>query len=103
MKKFPIAEVEAGEVVARPVVTPSGVVLMQPGAVLTADLVGRLHQLGVEAVWLQGTGVDAEQVEKDLTALDRRFENHQQDPLMMELKAIVARCIRQGAADERDG
>ena len=87
--------------VGRPVVTPGGVVLMQPGAVLTEDLIARLLNLGVDIVWLQGSGPDAKRVETLLAELDQRFVGHDHDSLMMELKAVIANRIRQGAADDR--
>ncbi|HEY3380235.1 MAG TPA: hypothetical protein VGK32_00620 [Vicinamibacterales bacterium] len=102
MKKLRITEVEAGEVVARAVTTNSGVVLMQPGAVLTSDLISRLVNLGVDMIAVEGTGPDTKSVEVQLAELADRFTGHEQDPLMMELQAIIATRIRQGATDGCD-
>ncbi len=103
MKKLAITAVEPGQVVARPVSTPGGMVLMQPGAMLTSDLIARLLNLGVDQVWLEGVGPDAKPVDTLLAELQERFTGHEQDPLMMELQQVVASRIRQTCMDERDG
>lgn len=102
MKKVPIAEVEPGQVVARSVAASSGMVMVQPGAVLTAEMISRLLDLGVDTIWLEGIASDAKSVEVVLQELEQRFAGHQHDPLMMELEAVVARCIRQKATAGRD-
>lgn len=102
MKKLSITETEPGMVVARPVATSNGMVMVQPGAVLTAEIVSRLSNLGVDVIWVEGTSADAKPLEAQLAELDHRFAGHEGDPLMMELKDVVASCISQGAADTRD-
>jgi hypothetical protein len=103
MQKVAIISVESGQVVARPVATPGGMVLMQPGATLTGDLIARLMDLGVDHVWLEGVGPDAKPVETLLAELEERFTGHEQDSLMMELQHVVANRIRQAGMDGRDG
>jgi hypothetical protein len=102
MKKVSITETEAGQIVARPVATSSGMVMVQPGAVLTTEIIGRLADLGVDVVWVQGVSADAKPIGTVLTELDRRFVGHEDDPLMMELKSVVVDCISQGATDSSD-
>jgi hypothetical protein len=97
MKKLPLSEARPGEVVARSVVTSGGVILVQPGTVLTADILARLADLRVETVCLEGASADARPVEEILQELDRRFAVHEQDDLMMALKAAVAARVAQGA------
>jgi len=97
MRKLPLSEASPGEVVARPVVTSGGVILVQPGTVLTADILARLADLRVETVCLEGASADARPVEEILQELDRRFAVHEQDDLMMALKAAVAARVVKGA------
>jgi hypothetical protein len=97
MKKLSITDVEAGQVVARPVATSSGLVMVQPGAELTPEIISRLSDLGIDTVWVEGVSEDAKPIETLLAELDRRFTGHDGDPLMMALKAVVADCIWQGA------
>jgi hypothetical protein len=102
MKKVAITQVVAGQVVARPVVSNSGTVMMQPGAVLTADIAARLMDIGVGQVWVEGVPEDAKPLEVTLAELDRRFAGHEEDPLMMDLKSIVIGCIARAEAGPRD-
>lgn len=76
--------------------------MVQPGATLTDEIVSRLANLGVDAVWVEGTADDAKPLDQLLAELEGRFAGHDNDLLMRELKAVVADCIRQGAADTRD-
>jgi hypothetical protein len=99
MKKIPITEIEPGQVVARPVATSNGMVMVQPGAVLTAEIIERLLNLGVDVIWLEGVAEDAKPVAAVLAELDVRFTGHEHDVLMMELKTVIANRIRQGATD----
>jgi hypothetical protein len=102
MKKTAIASVRPGDVVSRPVVTPGGVVLLQPGATLTAEHISRLAERGVAVVWVEGEADGAPTRAELLADLDRRFAEHEADPLMMELKAIVASLVEPGPVDCRD-
>jgi hypothetical protein len=102
MKKLSITDVEAGQVVARPVATSSGLVMVQPGAELTTEVISRLADLGIDTLWVEGLSEDAKPIEDLLADLDRRFTGHDGDALMMALKAVVADCISQGAVDSRD-
>jgi hypothetical protein len=97
MKRVSLGDINPGEVVARPVVTSGGVILVQPGTVLTADILARLGSLNVETVCLEGPSPDAKPVEEVLQDLDRRFAGHEEDELMMGLKAAVTARLAQGA------
>lgn len=84
-----------GQRVARPVLTPSHVTLLQPGILLTAAIIDRVRDLGVQEVWVEeppaGATVDQPTLDEQLASLERRFSDHQSNPLMLELKAVIAR------------
>jgi len=89
MKRLPIGDIEPGETVARPVTTSGGVVLVQSGTRLTAEILRRLGALGVDAVWLNGSAADARPTAELVGDADRRFAGYEHDELMMQLKAVV--------------
>jgi hypothetical protein len=97
MRKLRLSEVDQGAVVARPVTTTGGVILVQPGTVLTPEIVARLTALRVETVCVEGPSADAKPVEQLLEELERRFAGHEEDDLMMALKATIAARLVQGA------
>lgn len=103
MRRVAIGEVQPGDIVARPVATTSGVVLVRPGTPLSVELVSRLEGLGIDAIYLEGPSPDAPPLDDLLAALDRRFAGHESSPLMMELKAVVAARLSLGASERRDG
>jgi hypothetical protein len=102
MKKVKLTDIEPGAVVARPVSTQGGQVMVQARTVLTAEIIGRLANLNVDDVWVEGASPDAKAAEVLLAELDERFAVHEADPLMMDLKGIIAERLRQGATDTRD-
>jgi hypothetical protein len=65
---------------------------------LTSEIIDRLANLGVDTVWVAGTSENAKPLDVLVAEIDHRFKGHEQDPLMMALKAIVTGCISQGAA-----
>ncbi len=103
MKRVAITDAQPGDIVARPVSTTSGVVLVRPGTQLSAELVARLEGLGIDAIYLEGASPDAPPLDDLLAALDRRFAAHEGNQLMMELKAVVAARLSGGASERRDG
>ncbi len=103
MKRLSILEAKAGNVVARPVVAGSGVVLVRPGTPLTGELLGRLQSLGIDTLCVEGASPDAKPLDEILQALEQRFAGHEQNALMMELKAVVAARLTRGAAEDCAG
>jgi hypothetical protein len=81
-----------GQRIARPVATPTGTVLVQTGERLTADLIEGLLRKGIESVVVEGEdpATPTLSVTEQLAALDERFTGHEQRPLMMELKQVIA-------------
>jgi len=97
MGKLPIDQLVPGQRVARPVLTASHAVLMQPGFVLTAALIDRLRHHGVQDVWVEEAPAadEAPLPDEQFAALEARFAHHGSNPLMLELKAVIARQLAQ--------
>lgn len=102
MPKIPLSDVQPGQKVVRPITNASGIVMVQPGTELTDQLIQRLRTLGVESVSVAGetTGGRVVSVERALADLEVRFAGHEHDEWMMQLKAIVARQLQQGAGPD---
>jgi len=104
MPRIALSRAEPGQKLTRPIVTSSGVVMVQAGAELTATLIERLRGMGIDTVVVSsGDEPSAEHrpLPELLADLDERFTGHEQDPWMMQLKDIVARHLvaRRGDAD----
>ena len=88
MSTVSIDEAE-GRVLADAVRSEAGAKLLSPGAQLTAARVAGLRRSGIVSVEVRET-VDATVRQEDIRAdVDHRFEGHEGDALMMELKRIV--------------
>jgi len=93
MPRIPLKDCKPGQVLGRPVVNGNRMVLLPEGTELSSKLIERLADAGVEGVVVSdGRPADAEVVER-LAALDARFLGHEDNPLMMAVKAVVVRVI----------
>jgi hypothetical protein len=75
---------------------PSSPPICGKGVSLTGSLIGRLTQMGVQSVIVEGHPVTLEgeaSLEEMLAVLDKRFVKVQDDPLMMTLKEICRRNL----------
>jgi hypothetical protein len=63
--------------------------MVQAGAVLTAAVIERLRDLGIDSVSIEGQGGRRKPLDVALRELHERFRGHERDAWMMELKTIV--------------
>lgn len=90
MPRIPLDQLTPGQVPAVPVVSRSGVVLLQAGSPLTEATIRRLASLGIESVNVKGGALSPEARAERAARIEARFAGHEQDPWMQALKAIVA-------------
>lgn len=97
MPRVPLANLVAGQTLARAVTNAGGMVMMQPGTVLTEALIERLGNMGVESVAVIDEAASVKLTpEEAQRVLDERFAGHEADAWMMELKAIVLKQALKG-------
>lgn len=103
MARISLGQARAGQEVVRPVVNNNGVVLVQAGARLSTSIIERLHGLGISFIVVAGTdpAVAVKSPAARLAELDRRFAGHEDDPLMAELKRVVAAQFSESGEAER--
>lgn len=101
MARISLGQARAGQEVVRPVVNNNGVVLVQAGTRLSESLIERLRGLGISFIVVAGADpiVPGPAPAAQLAELDRRFAGHDDDPLMSELKRIVAVQITASGAE----
>lgn len=101
MPRVKVRDLKPGQVVAAPVTSGAGVILVQAGAALTATQIARLADMGIDSVVVSGGGVlTAEERARVLADLDARFAGHEQHRWMTELKEIVARILVGGPSPD---
>ncbi len=89
MRKIPIGQAQAGQVISRPVHGQSGALLCQPGTMLTDVLIERFENFGVDLLVVDSAGDSQELPSISAASMDERFAGHEQDDLMMALKQVV--------------
>lgn len=105
MQKIPIALAAPGMVLASDIKSSgeaTGRVLCGKGVTLTESLILRLRQMGIESIAVEGRPVKIEgepSLDEMLQALDRRFSRVEGDPLMMKLREIYRKQIRQSMGE----
>jgi hypothetical protein len=105
MQNIPLTLAKAGMVVAKEINAtddPASMTICGRGIKLTASLIGRLEQMGIQSVTVEGHPVKIEgeaSVEEMLAALERRFRRVENDPLMMTIKEVYKGQIRRSMGE----
>lgn len=95
MQKIPIQRAAPDMVLAKPATRENGMVLVAAGTTLTAQLLSRLENMGVEQLVVEGAPLDAggsdgrELAAQKLERLDYLFRNFKDDKYMQKVKNAV--------------
>ena len=101
MQSIPITLAAPEMVLAKPIRAsdnPSAMTICGKGVKLTESLIDRLREMGFQSITVEGHPVkmDGEATLDDmLAALDKRFRRVKDDPIMMKLKEIYRKQIKQ--------
>ena len=102
MPRIRLKDAQPGQTLTRPAVTHTGVVMVQQGTELTASLIERLANLGIDYVSVAAAAQQGKPLDVALRELDERFAGLEDDAWMMEFKALLARQRREGGAKPAD-
>jgi len=97
MQKIPIHLAEPGMVLAKPIISETGMPLCGEETVLTESIIARLKKMQITSITLKGTPVDsgAKQASNAecVKELNARFSKIKNDPLMDKLKAAIENAL----------
>lgn len=97
MPRIPLSEAQPGQKLRRPAATRAGMIMVQPGTELTAAIIDRLRNLGIDSVFVEGSGRGTEKSPEEIRReIQERFRGHEHDAWMMELKEIVLKRVAGG-------
>ncbi len=74
---------------SRPIVNESGMVLLPQGTVLSDSLIGRIENINIATVSIEGDSKPKKPLEDELAEIDDRFKMAADQPLMQMLKRIM--------------
>ncbi len=104
MQKIPLKLATPGMKLAKPVMNDRGMTLCGPGTELTEQTIGRLSEMDVKRIAVEGHPIDTGREEKSLSQelddLDVRFRRVDGDPLMKKIKNAFADVLKERAEQE---
>ncbi len=93
MPKIPVAKLEAGMKLAKPVVGKNGMVMLGEGTELSETWVERIRDMDIASVFIDGPPIQAIPREEALANLETRFAAVEGKPHMNLIKKIVKEHI----------
>ena len=96
MKEISIDQVKDGDILARELRAPNGAVILSAGSALSLSMIARLKKMSIQLICIRGDGSegDSEAAARQLELLEQRFAGTELNPILQELKTIVADHIR---------
>ena len=92
MELVSITVARPGQVLARAVINPTGATLCPAGFRLTADVLTRLRNAGVESLLIEGDNPQGPRLEERIEALRQRFQRVD-DPILLQIQATIERRL----------
>jgi len=91
----------AGMKLAKPVTNKRGTILYSGGIVLTAAMIARLSEMGIEKITIHGdppgTADEQESLSLEINELNVRFRYVERDPLMDKIKKLISKQLKERA------
>ncbi len=96
MKRIVLEELTPGMVLAKPVTNSGGMVVLAAGAALDEATIGRLRQMGLASVYIEGEAgsADGKTLAELEAELDHRFSRVNQDPQQRLILEAIRRHLR---------
>ncbi|MBW2330748.1 MAG: hypothetical protein JRF30_07450 [Deltaproteobacteria bacterium] len=104
MQRIPINLAMPGMKLATAVTNERGMALCGPGTELSKEMIGRLSDMGIKRITVDGHPVDTGHAEKSLSQqideLHARFRKVEGNPLMKRVKDIFLEQLKKGVNEE---
>jgi hypothetical protein len=93
MPKIPVAKLEPGMKLAKPVVAKNGMVMLGEGTELTEKWIERIQDMEIASIFIDGPPVQTISKEEALANLEARFASAEDKPFMNSIKKLVQEHI----------
>jgi hypothetical protein len=93
MPKIPVAKLESGMKLAKPITAKSGMVMLGEGTELSETWIERIRDMDIASVFVEGPPVQSLSKEDALSNLNARFARVEGKPYMNLIKQIVREQI----------
>lgn len=95
MAKVAVANLKAGMKLLKPVVNETGMVMFGEGTVLTDQMITRLSNMNISAVFVEGGQQRTKSKEEALRELEQRFARSGENEQMRMLKKVMIEHIEE--------
>jgi hypothetical protein len=89
MPKIPVAKLEPGMKLSKPVTAKNGMVMLGEGTELSPAWIERIRDMEIGSVFIDGPSVQTVSKEEALAELDARFAKVEGKPYMNLIKKII--------------
>jgi hypothetical protein len=93
MPKIPVAKLEPGMKLAKPITAKSGMVMLGEGTELSETWIERIRDMDIVSVFVEGPAVQAVPKEEAMANLEDRFARVEGKPYMNLIKKITKEHI----------
>lgn len=93
MPKIPVAKLQPGMILAKPIMTPNGMVMLGEGTELNEKWIDRIQDMEIASIFIEGPPLQAIPEEEAMANLNARFALVADKPLMNVIKKIVKEHI----------
>jgi len=93
MPKIPVAKLEPGMILAKPIMTPNGMVMLGEGTELNGKWIERIQDMEIASIFVDGPPIQTMSEEEAIANLDARFALVADKPFMGSIKKIVKEHI----------
>lgn len=94
MPKIPVARIKAGMILAKPIMTPNGMVMLGEGTELNEKWIERIQDMEIASVFVDGPPIQTVPEEEAMANLEARFALVADKPFMNLIKKIVKDHIK---------
>jgi hypothetical protein len=88
MPKIPVAKLEPGMKLSKPVMAKNGMVMLGEGTELTATWIERIQDMEIASIFIDGPPIQTIPKEEALANLEARFALAEGKPFMTSIKKI---------------
>lgn len=89
MAKVSVNNLKAGMKLIKPVVNEAGMVLLGEGTVLTEQMINKIMNMNINAVFVEGSQQRTKTKEEAIKEVEERFSRSAQSDLMKMLKKVM--------------
>ncbi len=93
MPKIPVTKLQPGMILAKPIMTPNGMVMLGEGTELNEKWIDRIQDMEIASIFIDGPPVQTMPEEEAIANLNARFALVADKPHMNVIKKIVKEHI----------